>query len=88
MNFIKQWIMLRYCPEFEAKMPEDEPGKFLAEAIITYGYWGHRSKVFSSKIVEGKRQAYITARWLALKAQWRRPTPFFDCGIYYGVVKA
>lgn len=85
MKALQLWLMRKYCPDFEAKMPEDELGTFQADAIITYGYWGDKFKVVASKVVEGKKNAYMTARWLALKAQWKRPTWLNDCGISYGV---
>lgn len=81
------WLMRKYCPEFEAKMPEDKPGTYQADAIVIYGYWGHLSKVVASKTVEGYVNAYKTARWLALKAQFLRPTLLTNCGISYGVKK-
>lgn len=82
---LKLRLMIRYCPEFEARMPKDEPGDWYAEAIVAYGYWGNKYRVVASKKVAGLRQAYITARWLALKAQWLRPAWLFSCGINYGV---
>ena len=82
---IRTWLMLRYCPDYVKNMPEDKPGDFYAEAIISYGYWGNKYRVVASKTVSGYRQAYKTARWLALKAQWYRPTPLFSCGIHYGI---
>jgi hypothetical protein len=83
----KLQLMLKHCPEFEAKMPEDEPGIFQADAIVIHGWCGIYHDVVASKQVEGKKNAYITARWLALKAQWKRPEWFFNCGISYGVKK-
>jgi len=86
MNKLQMWLMRKYCPEFEAKMPiEDKPGMWRANAIIVSGYWGIYHNVVASKRVEGLRNAYLTARWLALKAQWKRPLS--SCGINYGVEK-
>jgi hypothetical protein len=87
MNTLQIWLMKRHCPDYEKKMPEDEPGLWQADAIIVHGYWGTRQDVVASKQVEGKRQAYMTARWLALKAQWLRPMWLFNCGINYGIKK-
>lgn len=88
MNKLQMWLMRRYCPDFESKMPADEPGRYRCSAIIIWGYWGHNWKVVASKEVDGLLNAYLTARWLALKAQFRRPTWFFyDCGINYGIKK-
>lgn len=82
---IRQWLMLRYCPDYMKNMPDDKPGRFCSEAIISTGYWGQRRCVVESREVSGFRNAYITARWLALKAQWKRPAWLFACGIHYGV---
>jgi hypothetical protein len=87
MNKLQLWLMNKYCPDFQAKMPEDEPGNWRATAIVVSGYFGHRHKVVAKKEVFGLRNAYITARWLALKAQWKRPEFFCNCGISYGVEK-
>jgi hypothetical protein len=86
LNKIKCSIMLRYCPEYEKRMPKDKPGKFRAEVIISYGYWGNNTRVVASKEVNGFKNAYETARWLALKAQWFRPSWLFGCGVHYGIV--
>lgn len=85
INKIKQWLMRRYCPGYKENMPVDAPGRFCSEAVISYGYWGNKYRVVAEKEVNGLRQAYMTARWLALKAQWMRPELFFSCGIHYGV---
>jgi hypothetical protein len=88
MNKIKQWLMKKYCPNYEAEMPkEDDDNTYFAEAIMVWGVFGHRSDVVATKRVKGLRQAYIEARWLALKAQWMRPNWLFNCGINYGVQK-
>lgn len=82
---LKEKLMLKHCPDYLEKMPEDKPGTYQANAIVIYGYWGHLSKVVASKTVEGYVNAYKTSRWLALKAQWKRPTWLTDCGISYGI---
>lgn len=88
MSFIekfKLWLMFRYCPDYEKNMPEDKPGMYCAEAVISTGYWGNHYRVVATKIVNGYKQAYIESRWLALVEQWRRPAWLFDCGVHYGV---
>jgi hypothetical protein len=85
MNKLQMLLMRKYCPEFNARMPEDEPGIFEASAIVVSGSLGTHLDIVASKRVEGKKNAYITARWLALKAQWKRPSWLFDCGICYRV---
>ena len=85
MNKLQMWLMRKYCPEFEEKMPSDEPGTYQADAYVTWGYWGNHSAVVESRVVEGYRDAYLVARWMALKAQFWRPQWFMDTGIHYGV---
>lgn len=87
MNSLKIWLMRRYCPDYEKSMPADEPGVWHAAAIIVWGYWGNKVKIVATKDVEGLREAYMTSRWLALKAQWRYPTWLYNCSIHYGVKK-
>lgn len=87
MNKLQMWLMNRYCPEFQAKMPEDEPGMWRASAIVVHGAWGIYHDVVAAKRVYGLRNAYLTARWLALKAQWKRPSFLSNSGINYGVEK-
>lgn len=82
---IREWLMIRYCPDYLEKMPEDEPGQFYARAIITTGYWGNKRHIVAEEEVQGQLLAYKTARWLALKAQWRYPEWLYRCGIHYGV---
>jgi hypothetical protein len=77
--------MIKKCPDYLEKMPVDKPVTYRAEAIVIYGYWGHKSAVVASKPIKGYLNAYKTARWLALKAQWFRPSWLTDCGISYRV---
>lgn len=79
--------MSRYCPEYWEKMPQNDGADYVAEAITISGYWGNRYKVVASKRVKGRRNAYIESRWLALKAQWKRPAWLFDCGILYSITR-
>lgn len=85
LNNLRQWLMLRYCPDYEKNMPEDKPGVYCAEAVISTGYWGNNYRTVAAKAVNGLKQAYIESRWLALTEQWRRPAWLFDCGIHYSV---
>lgn len=87
MNKLQIWLMKRYCPDFEKDMPEDESGYWEAKVIVGEGYWKNRYKTVALKIVEGRLDAYLTARWLALKTQWKRPGFIYSCDIYYGVKK-
>ena len=82
---IKERMMLRLCPEYLKRMPEDKPGAYVAEAIVSTGYWADNHYVVASKNVAGFLAAYKTARWMALKAQFRYPAWLYDCGIHYGV---
>jgi hypothetical protein len=86
MNRLQLWLMRRYCPKFDEGMPkEDDHELWVAEAIVVFGYWGTPRRVVAAKEVRGYQQAYRTARWLALKADWLRPEWLFHCGIMYGV---
>lgn len=85
MNRLQMWLMRKYCPDFEAKMPEDAPGRYEVAAIIRGGYWGFYWKQINTEIVEGRRHAYLRARWLALKAQFWRPQWLEDTGINYWI---
>lgn len=85
LNRFQQWLMFRYCPSYMENMPNDKPGRYRSEAIISYGYWGNKYRVVEAKEVSGLRQAYMTARWFALKAQWKRPAWLCSCDIHYGV---
>lgn len=85
MNRIKEWLMSRYCPDYWEKMPQNDTKEYYALAIVVYGYWGDRSKEVARKKVRGLRNAYIEARWLALKAQWKRPLWLCNCGINYAI---
>lgn len=78
----KTALLKRYCPGYEEGMPEDAPGRYRASALASRGASLH---TVSEKVVEGYASAYREARWLALKAQFFRPRPFFDCGIHYAV---
>ena len=62
---------------------EDDNLEYSAEAIVVTEIRHRRLyNIVESKKVIGYRQAYIEARWLALKAQWKR---LMDCGINYGI---
>jgi nucleoside phosphorylase len=88
INIIKEYLMTKYCPKYVESMPiENDNLSYQCEAIILYGYWGHKEKIVYTKVAIGKINAYKTARWLALKAQFYRPKFFFDCGINYGYYK-
>jgi hypothetical protein len=86
MTNIKEYLMIKYCPNYLDEIPTTDDNKeYDAHAIVVYGYWGHKHKIVSTKRVTGIINAYKTARWLALKAQFYRPSFLFDCGINYAV---
>lgn len=88
MNKFKLWLMKRYCPEYQEKMPtEDDDNHYEAVAYVVWGSLGQCQREVACKRVVGLRNAYIEARWLALKAHFVRPGWLFDCGISYGVRK-
>lgn len=68
---LKWWqrLLCRWmCPRFIADMPEDKPGMWVACAIKV----SHRGRLEDElRHVQGLRNAYTTARWLALKLDWR-----------------
>lgn len=66
MKTLLMWIL---CPRYFADMPKDEPGTWVACSISIH-YFGHREER-EIREVEGLRAAYKTARWLALKLDWK-----------------
>lgn len=87
-NFIKFWLMNKYCPEFWFKVPYwDDAAIYQCDVIIIYGYWGNKHRVVKSKTVIGAKNAYYEARWNALVYDFLHPAWLFDIGVNYGITK-
>lgn len=81
---IKWWqriLCRRFCPRYAEDMPVDKPGLWVACSL-------KRNYVSAVEIecveVEGLRNAYEVARWLALKLDFKTPQEF---GISWAVRK-
>ncbi len=62
------WLCRRMCPNFETDMPaNDESGTWVA-CSLKVNFVGRRE--VEVREVEGLRNAYEVARWLALKLDW------------------
>jgi hypothetical protein len=74
-------LLLMLCvPDFLRDMPPRQAGVFIAEtsSVSPWFRW-----VRYSKKVNGRRRAYIRARWEALKVDWITSSP--ECGVTWSV---
>ena len=86
MKRIKLWLMGKFCPSFYFNVPfYDDKILYLVETILIHGYWGHKRTVVYSRHIIGAKSAYLEARWLALKADFRYPNWLYNCGVHYGI---
>lgn len=85
-NGLKLYLMNKYCPMLWMSYPSfDNDKQYAASSAMLYGYFGHRTCTIKSKKIKGIKQAYLTARWLALVADFRYPSWLYDCGIRYEI---
>jgi hypothetical protein len=56
-----------------------------ASAILIHGYWGTRHTKVARRTVRGRKRAYRTARWLAIRACFRYPAWMYNVGIAYRI---
>lgn len=81
---MKTLICILCCPNYFADMPrEDKPGEWLACAIIDSPF--RNGGEVETRKVSGLLNAYKTARWIALKADWRTLRNSDHYGIKWGV---
>ena len=55
----------RMCPNYLENMPEDKPGTYIAEGFLWSQSVAGKTMILTER-VDGLREAYKTARWLAL----------------------
>lgn len=82
MNWFKRALMHLMCPEYSKAMPRDEPGVWVAVAL-KFTEFNPQGREVEKKLVVGLREAYRTARWLALMQDLSMPHP--EVGIKWGV---
>jgi hypothetical protein len=79
---LKWWqrLLCRWmCPRFHEDMPEDKGGMWVA-CSLKVSFCGRSER--DTVEVEGLRNAYEVARWLALKLDWRlHPTLGVDWAV-------
>lgn len=81
---MKWIIMALFCPRFFKDMPKNKSGYYFAEAISTSIFRAPR--IVYSERVKGFRKAYLKARWMALKLDWK--IPWEEIWIEYVIRKA
>lgn len=83
MSRVRDLLCWLLCPRYTADRPADATGDYLAVAYTVTafgaGHWQDARKV------RGRLQAYKTARWLALKADFMGSI-HPEVGIYWKVV--
>jgi len=82
MNWYQELLCRMFCPLYLASMPVDVSGRYFAIARTTTAFG--RGNWQDVRTVKGRRLAYKTARWLALKAAWKFPQE--EIGIEWEIV--